>query len=67
MKSKLKTMISVLLSVIMIFAMTVVSNADEIDLYNGYIDTLENGTALVSDLYDDSNINTNEGSFSTGK
>lgn len=35
MKSKLKTMISVLLSVIMIFAMTVVSNADEIDLYNG--------------------------------
>ena len=36
MKSKLKTMISVLLSVIMIFAMTVVSNADEIDLYNGY-------------------------------
>ena len=30
-------MISVLLSVIMIFAMTVVSNADEIGLYSGYI------------------------------
>ena len=67
MNKTLKKTVSICLILVMVIAMSVVSNASEKDLYSAHLIDSEDGISLTSDLYDKDNVYTNSGSFTTDK